>query len=73
MALTLPLLLSSCGPVRSYWGVEGEYDLPYGGEGGYYYQQEHRHKKHKKHKKHKHHRHHDDDVRWDDVSLDVPT
>lgn len=48
-------LLTSCGSMRSYWGVEGDYDF----DDGYYY----KHKKHKKHKKPKkhHHHHHDHD------------
>jgi uncharacterized protein YceK len=41
--------LSGCGTIRSYWGVENEYEWCDG--------HDHHHKppKHKKHKKHKHH------------------
>lgn len=47
------ICLESCGSVRSYWGVEGNYDFD---DYGY------KHKKYKKYKKHKkHHRHHHDD------------
>lgn len=73
MAVTLPMLFGSCGSMRSYWGVEGDYDFPYGGEGGYYYQHESKHKKHKKHKKRKHHHGDDDNVRWDDGISNYPT
>lgn len=46
---------SSCGTMRSYWGVENEYDW---GEGSHHHH--HKHKKHKHRKKHKHHHHHND-------------
>ncbi len=46
-------ILSSCGTMRSYWGVENEYN---------WNPDHHHHKKpKKKHKKHKHHKHHHDD------------
>lgn len=61
------MVLPACGPVRSYWGVEGQYS-----PNDYYYDDDYRrprppkppkHKKHKKNKKHKKHRHHEDDDR----------
>lgn len=50
-------MLSGCGTIRSYWGIENEYEW---GD-GYYDDHHHHHKppKHKKHKKHKKHRHDD--------------
>ncbi|MDE6491287.1 MAG: hypothetical protein K2L49_09045 [Muribaculaceae bacterium] len=44
--------VSSCGSMRSYWGVESEYDFD---------DHHHKHKHHKppKHHKHHHHHHHD--------------
>ncbi|MDE6453593.1 MAG: hypothetical protein K2L27_05255 [Muribaculaceae bacterium] len=50
--------LAACGSMRSYWGIENEYEW---GDGHHH----HHHRppkppKHKKHKKHKHHHHHDD-------------
>lgn len=45
--------ITSCGPVRSYWGIESDY--------GYDGDHHKHHKKHKKHKKPKHHHHHHDD------------
>lgn len=54
ISVVLPVALSSCGSVRTHWGIEGDYELPFGDDD--YYRQ-----KHKKHKKHKKHRHHDDD------------
>lgn len=62
--LILAIALSSCGPTRSYWGVESEYNF-----GDSYYPDYGRrpHKKHHKHHK-KHHgrppRHHGHD--WHD-------
>ncbi len=56
--------LSSCGTIRSHWGIEHEYDFP---DGDYYYGKPHKkHKKHKKPKKPKHHKHHDHDDWYDD-------
>lgn len=51
-------LTSSCGTLRTHWGMEHEYqyDFPDGGDHHRY-----KHKKHKDHKKHKHHKHHHDD------------
>lgn len=57
------IALPACGPVRSYWGVEGQYS-----PNDYYYDDHHhppRPPKHKKHKKHKKHHHHDDDHYFD--------
>lgn len=61
------LVLPACGPVRSYWGVEGQYS-----PNDYYYDDHHHHPprppkppKHKKHKKYKKHHHHDDDHFFD--------
>lgn len=51
-------MLTSCGSMHSYWGVENDY---YSGDDYGH----HKHKKHKKYKKykkhHKKHHHHDDD------------
>lgn len=55
ISVILPAALSSCGSVRTHWGVEGDYELPFGDDD--YYRP--KHKKHRKHKKHKKH-HHDD-------------
>ncbi len=46
ISVVLPVALSSCGSVRTHWGIEGDYELPFGDDD--YYRQ-----KHKKHKKHK--------------------
>ena len=59
--------LSSCGSMRSYWGIDGNYDF----DEGYHYGK-HKPPKHKKYKKpkppkhKKHHHHHDDDDDDDD-------
>ena len=56
-------VLSSCGSMRSYWGVEGNYDF----DDGYYHGKKYKkHKKHKNHKYYKNHRHHHDDDDDDD-------
>lgn len=61
ISVILPAALSSCGSVRTHWGVEGDYELPFGDDD--YYRP--KHKKHRKHKKHK--KHHHDDCDYDPV------
>ncbi len=68
LAATLTLGVSSCGTMRTHWGVEHEYNYDF--DEGHPYHGKHKPpkppkppKKHKKHKKHKHHHHHDDDCR----------
>ncbi len=62
LIIAAALALPACGPVRSYWGVEGQYS-----PNDYYYDGHHhpprppKPPKHKKHKKYKKHHHHDDD------------
>ena len=57
IALGTPML-TSCGSMRSYWGIEGHHDF----NDPHYGKKKHKkHKKPKKHHKHHHHHHHDDD------------
>lgn len=53
-------VFTGCGTIRSYWGVENEYEW---GDGSHHHHKPPKHKKPKKHKYHKHdrkHHHHDD-------------
>ena len=58
-ALAFTPILTSCGTMHSYWGVENDY---YSDDGHHHHHKPPKHKKYKKHKKHK--KHHDHD--WDD-------
>lgn len=58
------LIMTGCGPTRSYWGVESEYHFNDGGHGYHHGHRKPKPPKHKKYKKHKKHHHHDHD--WDD-------
>lgn len=56
-AATAASAVTACGTIRSYWGVESDYEW---GDYDHCHHKPHKHKKHKKNKK-KHHRHHHDD------------
>ncbi|MDE5988211.1 MAG: hypothetical protein K2H17_02320 [Duncaniella sp.] len=58
LALAGSALTSSCGTVRTHWGMEHEYQYDFPDGSGHHHK--HKKPKHKKHKHHKHHHHHDD-------------
>lgn len=58
LALGGSVAMVSCGSIRTYWGVEGNYDFSDNGNHRGHY----KHKKAKKHNHgHDHHHDHDDD------------
>lgn len=56
LILAITAGISSCGTIRTYGGIEHDYEYDFDGHG--HHHKHHKHKKHKKHKKH-HHHHHD--------------
>lgn len=58
LLLAIGSITSSCGTIRTYGGIEHEYEYDLD---GHHHHKHKKHKKHKKHhKKHKHHHHHHD-------------
>ena len=61
VTLSASCLSSGCGTIRTYGGIEHEYEYDIDGHRHYKPGKHKKHKKNKKNKKHHRHHHHDDD------------